>query len=467
MTVTAELIDLEDDHKVRLDVAVPEDEVRDKAQRAVRALGRNIRMPGFRPGKAPPAMILNAVGRQAVLERMINDSLGEWYEKALDATGVSPIDDPELDLPEVTDNGPINFSATVRRRPIATLGEYKGLEVIRPDADVTEAMVEIELGRLREQLGRLEPVERAAVSGDFVTMDFDGLLDGEPVPSATGRDYVVELGAGRLIAGFDEALIGASAGDAREFSLDYPDDDHRGELSGKTLAFTVAVKRVHERILPELDDTFASDATGFESLEELRTDLRQRMEAALVSRADEEYRRRAIDAAVEKSTVEIPDVMISRRVDSILHDTSHQLPQGVTLQDYLKAQGRTLEQARGDLTGDAEMSIRRELVVEAVITAEGIEVTDEIIEGRVEEEATAAGRDFKQIMKNLRKSGNLQVLREDMAREQAVDVIVSNAVSLTYAEAEAKGLIPAADDAEAEPVVVDADEAAPATEETA
>ena len=441
MTVTAELIDLEDDHKVRLDVAVPEDEVRDKAQRAVRALGRNIRMPGFRPGKAPPGMILNAVGRDAVLERMIHDSLGEWYEKALDATGVLPIDDPELDLPEVTDEGPIKFSATVRRRPTATLGEYKGLEVVRPDADVTEAMIEIELGRLREQLGRLEPVERAAAASDFVTMDFDGLLDGEPVPSATGRDYVVELGAGRLIAGFDEALIGASAGDVREFSLDYPDDDHRGELSGKTVSFSVTVKRVQERILPELDDTFASDATGFESLDELRSDLRQRMEAALSTRAEEQYRRLAIDAAVAKSTVDIPEVMVSRRVDSILHDTSHQLPQGVTLQDYLRAQGRTLDQARADLTGDAEMSIRRELVVEAVIAAEGIEITDEVIQERVDQEATAAGRDTKQIMKNLRKSGNLEVLREDLAREQAVDVIVSTAVPLTVAEAEAKGIL--------------------------
>jgi trigger factor len=463
MTVTAELIDLEDDHKVRLDVAVPEDEVREKAQRAVRALGRNIRMPGFRPGKAPSGMILNAVGRDAVLERMIRDSLGEWYEKALDATGVSPIDDPELDLPEVTDEGPINFSATVRRRPTASLGEYKGLEVVRPDADVTEAMVEIELGRLREQLGRLEPVERAAASGDFVTMDFDGLLDGEPVPSATGRDYVVELGAGRLIAGFDEALEGASAGDVREFALDYPDDDHRGELSGKTVSFTVTVKRVQERILPELDDTFASDATGFDSLEGLRADLRQRMEAALSTRADEQYRRLAIDAAVEKATVDIPEVMVSRRVDSILHDTSHQLPQGVTLQDYLRAQGRTLEQARADLAGDAEMSIRRELVVEAIIAAEGIEVTEETIEGRVEQEATAAGRDPKQIMKNLRKTGNLAVLREDLAREQAVDVIVSSAVALTVAEAEAKGLIPSGDGAADAPQ----DEATPpATEET-
>ena len=457
MTVTAELIDLEDDHKVRLDVAVPEDEVRDKAQRAVRALGRNIRMPGFRPGKAPPGMILNAVGRDAVLERMIHDSLGEWYEKALDATGVLPIDDPELDLPEVTDEGPIKFSATVRRRPTATLGEYKGLEVVRPDADVTEAMIEIELGRLREQLGRLEPVERAAAASDFVTMDFDGLLDGEPVPSATGRDYVVELGAGRLIAGFDEALIGASAGDVREFSLDYPDDDHRGELSGKTVSFSVTVKRVQERILPELDDTFASDATGFESLDELRSDLRQRMEAALSTRAEEQYRRLAIDAAVAKSTVDIPEVMVSRRVDSILHDTSHQLPQGVTLQDYLRAQGRTLEQARADLTGDAEMSIRRELVVEAVIAAEVIEITDEVIEERVDQEATAAGRDTKQIMKNLRKSGNLEVLREDLAREQAVDVIVSTAVPLTVAEAEAKGILVPELDAES------ADDEAPET----
>jgi trigger factor len=437
MTISATLTPLED-HKVRLDVAVPEDEVRQRAARAVQDIGRGIRLPGFRPGKAPAAMIVKTVGRDAVIERMLRDSLTAWYEQALASTGVEPIDEPEVDLPEATDEGPINFSATVMRRPTATLGEYKNLEVVRQQLPDRDAVIEEEIERMRVQAARLEDTDRAAQAGDYITMDFDGSMDGEPLESATGRDYVVELGAGRLVAGFDEALYGAKTGDAREFDLAYPEADQRDELKGKTLHFSVTLKGVQERVPPPLDDAFASDAAGFENLAELRTDVGERVDAALKQRSDEQFRRSAIDGAVANATVDIPAVMVDRRVEAILHDMAHRLPEGIGLQAYLEAQGSSLEKARKDMRIDADLSIRRELVIEAVAAAEGIEVTDADIEARVETDATAAERDPKAVMKALRSTGNIDVVREDMARDLATAIITDSAVELTEGEADAK-----------------------------
>ena len=437
MTISATLTPLED-HKVRLDVAVPEEEVRQRAARAVQDIGRGIRLPGFRPGKAPAAMIVKTVGRDAVIERMLRDSLTGWYQQALDSTGVDPIDEPEVDLPEATDEGPISFSATVMRRPTAELGAYTGLEVVRQTTEDRDALIDAELERMRQQAARLEPTDRAAQAGDFVTMDFDGSLDGKPLESATGRDYVVELGAGRLVAGFDEAVYGAVPDDTREFDLDYPDADQREELRGKTVHFSVTVKGVQEPVAPPLDDAFASESAGFDTLADLRTDVSERVDRALEQRSDEQFRRSVIDAAVANATLDLPAIMVDRRVEAILHDMSHRLPEGVGLQAYLEAQGSSLEKARVDMRLDAELSIRRELVVEAVIAAEKIEVTDEDIEARVNTDAIAAERDPKAVMKSLRKSGNIEVVREEMARDLATAKMIDSAVALTPGEADAK-----------------------------
>lgn len=436
--LTAEVTALED-HKVRIDVSVPEEEVRARAGRATKALGQNLRMPGFRPGKAPIPMIVQAVGREAVIDRMLRDSISDWYTAALDVTGVIPVDEPEIDIDgELADDAPIAFTATVVRRPVATLGEYKGLEVERPPVDVTDEIIDAEIERLRSQVARLRTVERPAGDGDFVLIDFDGAIGDEPAPNTSARDYAVQLGSGRLIGGFEGHLVGVSAGETTTFDLAYPDDDTRGELKGQTITFTVEVKRVQELELPEVDDTFASEAAGFDTLADLRTDLHGRIETVLTAQAEEQFRRRAIDAAVVNATFDVPPVMIDNRVEAILHDTAHQLPRGVTLEDYVRSQGRTLAETRQDLRPDAEMSVRREIVVEAIIAAEAIEISDEELEAKVLADAAEAGRDPKDILKALRRSGNVELVRDDIARDRAIDVLVDSAVAITPEQAAAK-----------------------------
>ena len=249
MALTAEVVNLEE-NRVRLDVEVPEDEVQKRMERAIRQLGREVRVPGFRPGKAPAEVIVQRVGRDAVVQEMLKGSLGEWYSQAVAETGVQPIDDPDLDLDEVPETGPLAFQATVQVRPTATLGDYAGLEVGKAEPEVPEGALEQQLEALRERAARLQPVERAAQEGDFVVIDFDGTIGGKKHRNAQARDYLVEIGGGRLVPEFDQRLRSMSAGESVEFPVTYSDTDQRDELRGRTVDYTVAVKQVQEKVLP-------------------------------------------------------------------------------------------------------------------------------------------------------------------------------------------------------------------------
>jgi trigger factor len=437
MPVTTEVTRLEE-NRVRLDVAVPEGEVQRRMERTLRQIAREIRVPGFRPGKAPSAVVMRRVGRETVVQEMLRDALGEWYAEALEQAEVEPIDDPDLDVPEAPDGGEFTFNATVQLRPQATLGQYQGLEVGKAEPEIPEGALEAELDRLRDQVARLETVERPAEAGDFLTIDFDGAIDGEKVPNATARDYLVELGGGRLVAGFDEPLVGAAAGETRTFPLTYADDDRRPDLAGTTVEYTVTVKRVQAKVLPELDDDFAAEATEFDTLDELKADIAQRLQAAAQAQVDELFRRTVIDAAVAGATVDVPPVMVDRQVAQVLHAISHRLPQGVSLDAYAQATGRTLPAMAEEMKPDAEMAVRRELVVEAVAEAEGIEVTDDEVEAQVRTDAETTGRDPDALLEEVRAGGAFESLRADLRLRKAVDLLVESAVPISIEQAKAR-----------------------------
>ena len=436
MPVTAEVTPLEE-NRVRIDVAVSDDEVRRKMDRAVRDMAKRMRVPGFRPGRVPTQVVLKRIGPEAVMQQVLEESLGEWYAEAVQTAGVRPIDDPEVDLGEVAESG-VSFSATVKLPPRPELGEYRGLEVVQEPAEVPEGALEAELDRLREQGSRLQEVERPIQEGDFAVIDYDGAIDGTALPAAATRDMLVEVGPGRLMPAFSEQLIGASAGATRTFPVPYPPEDQRPELAGKTVEYTVRVKRVQEKVLPELDDDFAAEVSEFDTIDALRADIEDRLRTAAERVARERYRRRAIDAATAAATLEVPEVMVERRIDQILHDTQHQLPRGVSLEAWLQAQGQTLADARRSLRNDAEISIRRELVVEAIVEAEGIEVGDEDVEAKIRTDAEAVGRDPEKLVSDLRGTAAFDGLRQDMRVERAVDLLVEAATPITPEEAEAK-----------------------------
>ncbi len=437
MALTTEVTPLEE-NRVRLDVAVPGDEVRRQMERAVRQLGREVRVPGFRPGKAPAEVIVQRVGREAVVQEMLKAALGGWYSEAVSEAGVVPIDDPELDLEDVPDDGDLTFQATVQVRPKATLGRYTGLEVGKAEPQVPDDALDRQLEALRDRAARLVPVERPARTGDFVVIDFDGAVGGRPMRNTSARDYLVELGGGRLVGEFDARLAGMSEGETVEFPVTYGDGDGRDELRGRTVNYTVTVKQVQEKELPALDDDLAVGVSEFDTLDDLRADVQGRLDEAAQAEVDELFRRMVIDAAVAEATVNVPAVMVDRRIGTILQQTASQLPEGVAFEQYLAATGRTLEQVVEELRPDAETAIRRELVVEAVADAEGIEVSDEEVEAQVREDAEATGRAPDRLLHDLQHHGGWEALREDLRLKKAVEVLTSGAVAIPMEQAEAR-----------------------------
>src|SRR5215207_412692 len=286
--------------RVEVEVEVPAADVEKGVNRAARSLAREMRLPGFRKGKAPPSLVIQRLGFGPVLEEAIRDSLPEWYELALLASKVISVGDPNVEIvstPE-EEGEPLGFKFEIGIRPEAKLGEYKGLEVGRAETEVPADIVDREIERVRESFAKLEPVERPGAEGDALLIDFEGLLDGKPFEGGAAVDYLLELGSGRLIEGFEEQLTGAEAGEERRVEVTFPDDYQAEHLAGEKAVFTVEVKEVREKVLPELDDDFASEASEFDSLEELRADIREKVGTALSSRADEDFQVAAIDAAV-------------------------------------------------------------------------------------------------------------------------------------------------------------------------
>lgn len=437
MSLTAEVTPLEE-NRVRLDVAVPQDEVALRMERAVRRLAREVRVPGFRPGKAPAEVVVQRVGHDAVVQEMLRSALGDWYSEAVSETGIVPIDEPDLDLEKVPDEGDLTFTATVQVRPKATLGDYAGLEVGRAEVEVPEGSLEAQLEALRERAATLVPVERAAGKGDFVIIDFDGTFNGKKMRQASARDYAVELGGGRLLPEFDQRLMGMSAGESVTFPVGYAENDARPELQGKTVEYTVTLKGVQAKELPPLDDDLALAVSEFDTMDELRADIQGRLEAAATERVDELFRRMVIDAVSERATVEVPTVMTDRRIGSILQQTAQQLPENVSFEDYIAATGRTIEQVIEELRPDAEMAVKRELVVEAVADAETIEVGDEEMEEQVRADAEATGRAPERLLHELRDHGGWEALRQDMRLRKAVDALIAGVTAIPMAQAEAR-----------------------------
>src|SRR5829696_8346798 len=414
--------------RVRVEAEVPAAEVEKRVEQAARSLARSIRVPGFRAGKAPAPLVIKRIGRDAVLDEAVRDSIGSWYSAAIDAAAIVPVGEPELDLGELPAAGqPLTFSIEIGVRPTATLGAYKGLEVAKGDPEASDESVEAEVERLRERSGRLETVERPAAEGDFVVMDYRGTLAGEAFAGGEGRDQMIELGSGRLVPGFEEQLAGAAAADERTVTVTFPDDYGAEELAGNEAEFAVTVKEVKAKELPALDDDLAAEA-GFDTLEELRADIRERLSEAESSRVEAEFREAALDAAVAHATVEVPDALVEARSrelwDQMLHSLSHQ---GISKEMYLQISGRSEDDILADGKADAELQLKREAVLAAVVEAEGIEPGEGEILAALEEAAPQEGTSAKKLLERMKSANRLDTFKAELANRKALDLLTESA----------------------------------------
>jgi trigger factor len=437
------------DSRVRVDVQVAPDEVQASVQHKARELGRELKLPGFRKGKVPAPLVLQRVGREAVLDQAVRDGLPGWYADAIRASEIVPVGDPSIDLGELPQQGaPLAFSIEIGVLPTAELGEYRGLEVGRREPAVAQEQIEQEISAMRERLARLDTVQRPAGEGDFVVVDYVGRLpqadetSGEttlvPFAGGEGRDQLVELGGGNLIPGFEQGLLGAQAGETRAVELSFPADYGSQELAGRQASFEIAVKEVKHKQLPEVDEDFAIDA-GFDDVSELREDIGKRLLGVEEQRVQEEFRDAVLDAAVAGARVPVTPELARARAqemwERMLHTLSHR---GISRETYLQITGREEPEILAEMETDAEQALRREAVLTAVVAAEGIEPSEQDLLGAVTATAEREGVAPEQVLAQLREAERIEELREDLAARQALELIVEHALPIPVEQAIAR-----------------------------
>ena len=402
------------ENRVRLEVEVPEADVRHALEHAANDLASSARIPGFRKGKAPIPLIVARVGREALWQEALRSHLDGWFWSAVATSGIRPVAAPEVELDDVpSDGGPFRFTATVAVMPKPDVPDWRGLEVPAAEVEVPAELVERELDALRTSVAELVPVaDRAAREGDTVVVDLVGEEAG------TQRDYVVEVGSGRLIEEIDKALVGMAAGETKTVRV--PLDEAR------TADVEVTVKEIKEKALPKLDDDFARAASEFDTLAELRADVENGLREVVAAEVEAEFRENAIDALVEASNVDVPSALVDRRAAELWAGMARSLERrGVALETYLTMTGQSQEQVVERLRAEAERAVKRELVLEAVADRLALEVPDEEIEAFVREQASAAGEDPEETLKAMREHGGLEQLRGDLRLKKALDEVAT------------------------------------------
>jgi trigger factor len=421
--------------RVRVAAEVTPQEVQRRVNEAAGKLGRDLRMPGFRKGKVPAPVVIQRVGREAVLDDAVRATLPRWYVEAIDEAGLKTVGEPDVELGDLPAEGqPLTFTIEIGVRPTATIGDIAKLDVTKREPEIDDDAVDEQVETLRQQLGRLETVEKAAENGDYVVIDFKGSIDGEDderdyFSGGEGRDHLLELGSGQFIPGFEEQLVGLKAGDEKVVELTFPEDyGSAPHLAGQPAQFEVTVNEVKAKQLPELDDDFATEAGGFDSVDELREDIASRMREADERKIEAEFREAALDAVVEGATVEIPDSLVEARArelwDQMLHSLSHR---GITKDAYLRIAQKTEEELLAEATPDAEQALRREAVLAAVIEAESIEPSDGDILDALQDTALQQDTKPEKLRKRLEQQGRLDELKDDLAQRQAIELLVERA----------------------------------------
>lgn len=426
------------ENEVVLEIEVPLDEVKQRYDRTLARLASETQVPGFRKGRVPRTIVLQRLGEDYIRSQTVNDHLPDWYEQALDETGVAAVSMPEVDFDDFNETKDFSFTAKVQVRPVPALGEYKGLPVAKRSAVVTDGQVEAQLALLQERFASLKPVEERPVeAGDFVLMDLEGAADGQPIEGAQQSDYMAQVGRGALIPGFDDNLLGMTPDSEKEFEVTFPSDYGAEELAGKAATFTVKVKEIKEKVVPDLGDAFAKDVSEFETIDELRADVRQRLETGQTLAVEREFRAAAVDEAVKNATINVPPAMVERQAHNLYHELESTVgEQGLTMDKYLAAIEKTRTEVEDELKPRAEYMVKRQLVLEAVAEAEHIEVTDDDLRERIKADAETLGRDPDQLVLDVYASGRQELIRDELLLAKTVDFIVEQAVATPMSDEE-------------------------------
>jgi trigger factor len=407
-------------NKVKLSVEVDESEFDKALDSAFRAIAREVRIPGFRPGKAPRRILEARLGPDVAREEALRQAIPEYYVRAVREHDVDPIAPPEIDITAGESGGQVAFDAVVEVRPQVTVPGYGGLRVELPAPRPSDEEIDAQLDRMRGQFGELVVVGRPAASEDYLTIDVTGSQDGEELEGLTADDYLYQLGSGLIVPELDENLAGTKVGDIVEFDAVHPNGPDEGELH-----FRVLVKEIKERELPDLDDDFASEASEFETLDELREDLVGRMSQVKRMQAQMALREKVGQALAELVEEEVPEALVSGEMQERLQDLGMRLQaQGMDLAQWLAMSGRSQEDLVAELKETAEISAKVDLALRAVAEAEGIEATDEDLDAEYESAAQRLGMKPAKVRQEFERAGQEQAIRSDIKKRKALDWLV-------------------------------------------
>jgi trigger factor len=416
-------------HTVKLTIEVPADRVDADLDQTYRAIAREVKIPGFRPGKAPRAIIDAQIGRDVVLEEYVSATLPTYFRTAVTDEDLAPIGEPDVDVEQLEPGKALIFTATVEVRPRLTFepSDYEGLQVKRPATVVSEDEIDVWVERLRRQFGELEPVERPSAEGDFVTATVNVSRDGEDLEALAREDHLIAIGSGEFGEEFDAQLTGSKGGDILAFEGVLP-DRFGDDLGGVQVSFRVLVKDVKALELPEVDDGFAKTASEFDTIDELRADLRDKIHEAKEREAAGAVRDRVLQALVDRVEVDLPDSLVEQETaHRIQHAEERAARYGITLDQMLELQGWDRARLAEDSRDHAIRAIQADLALEAVARAADVQVDADELGAEISSLAQAYGRDAKELAKQLDRSGQIVTLAGDIIRTKALDLVVENA----------------------------------------
>ena len=409
-------------NKVKLSVEVDEDEFEKALDAAFRRIAREVRIPGFRPGKAPRRILEARIGKESARQEALRESLPDYYARAVQETDVDPIAPPDIDITAGAESGAVAFDAVVQVRPQVSVAGHGGLRAVVPSPEVTDEEVDRQVDRLRAQGGRLETVDRPARTGDNVTLSVTATRSGSEAPFYETDDELYEIGSGTIVPELDARLDRAKVGDILTFSAPVP-----GGEEGDELHFRVLVKDVKEKILPEVDDEWASEASEFDTVEELLADIRSQLGRLKLVQSTLTLRKEAIRALTELVDEEVPEPLVEAELERRLHDLAHRLAdQGATIEQYLEVTKTTQEELTASLRGDAVEAVRSDLALRALADAEALEATDEDLDRQIERLAAELKQPPDKVRAGLDRQGALPTVRSDIRKTKALEWLVDH-----------------------------------------
>ena len=417
--------------KAKVVVEIDKAEFEQALNKAYAKCRKDIMLPGFRKGKAPRKMVESMYGATVFYEDAVNEIFPDIYTKAIVEQELKAVGSPSVSNMDTPDEGGVVLTIETELYPEVTLGQYKGLEVPKREVKVEESEVDAEVNRMAERNARIETVDRAAANGDTVVIDFEGFVDDQPFQGGKAEDYSLTLGSGSFIPGFEDALVGAVAGEERDVNVTFPEDYSAKELAGKPAVFKCKVHEVKESIKPELDDEFAKDVSEFDTLDALKDDIRTRFTKSRTEQNERAFESAAVQMAAANMTCNVPACMIDEQVDHQIEQFAYQLQsQGMKMEDYVKMVGGDLSSLRASMRPMAEQTVRSDILLSEIAHAENLEVTDE----EVEEELKKLAEQYQMELDKVKAAVDTAAVKSDLMGRKAAKLITDSAVAVAPTE---------------------------------